>query len=101
MPSCCLHSASEPSPALTVGLLHSANGTWRPQIRPNMRYHLPRRRISLKRSLASTALALGLGLTALPLAAKPPTPTSWAYLQPGRAPVTAALNAAGAPPPHH
>src|SRR5690606_10177589 len=92
MPSCCLHSASEPSPALTVGLLHSANGTWRPQIRPNMRYHLPLRRISMKRSLASTALALVLGLSALPLAAKTTTATSWDYLQPDRDQVIASLN---------
>jgi carboxyl-terminal processing protease len=57
-----------------------------------MRYHLPLRRISMKRSLASTALALVLGLSALPLAAKTTTVTSWDYLQPDREQVIASLN---------
>ncbi|AEB57381.1 carboxy terminal-processing peptidase [Ectopseudomonas mendocina] len=57
-----------------------------------MRYHLPLRRISMKRSLASTALALVLGLSALPLAAKTTTATSWDYLQPDREQVIASLN---------
>ncbi|XLX41686.1 carboxy terminal-processing peptidase [Ectopseudomonas mendocina] len=57
-----------------------------------MRYHLPLRRISMKRSLASTALALVLGLSALPLAAKTTTATSWDYLQPDRDQVIASLN---------
>ncbi|XLY89491.1 carboxy terminal-processing peptidase [Ectopseudomonas mendocina] len=57
-----------------------------------MRYHLPLRRISMKRSLASTALALVLGLSALPLAAKTTTATGWDYLQPDRDQVIASLN---------
>ncbi|WP_119693577.1 carboxy terminal-processing peptidase [Pseudomonas oleovorans] len=57
-----------------------------------MRYHLPLRRISMKRSLASTALALVLGLSALPLAAKTTTAASWEYLQPDREQVIASLN---------
>lgn len=46
----------------------------------------------MKRSLASTALALVLGLSALPLAAKTTTATSWDYLQPDREQVIASLN---------
>ncbi|MFV9683855.1 carboxy terminal-processing peptidase [Pseudomonas sp. NY15367] len=46
----------------------------------------------MKRSLASTALALVLGLSALPLAAKTTTATSWDYLQPDRDQVIASLN---------
>lgn len=46
----------------------------------------------MKRSLASTALALVLGLSALPLAAKTTTVTSWDYLQPDREQVIASLN---------
>ncbi|HEY1027555.1 MAG TPA: carboxy terminal-processing peptidase [Pseudomonas sp.] len=46
----------------------------------------------MKRSLASTALALVLGLGALPLAAKTTTATSWDYLQPDREQVIASLN---------
>jgi carboxyl-terminal processing protease len=57
-----------------------------------MRYQLPLRRISMKRSLASTALALVLGFIALPLAAKTTTATSWDYLQPDREQVIASLN---------
>ncbi|ERH53576.1 tail-specific protease [Pseudomonas sp. MDMC224] len=57
-----------------------------------MRYQLPLRRISMKRSLASTALALVLGFSALPLAAKTTTATSWDYLQPDREQVIASLN---------
>ncbi|MDH1441012.1 carboxy terminal-processing peptidase [Pseudomonas sp. GD03721] len=44
----------------------------------------------MKRSLASTALVLGL--SALPLAAKTTTVTSWDYLQPDREQVIASLN---------
>ncbi|ATH83164.1 carboxy terminal-processing peptidase [Ectopseudomonas hydrolytica] len=57
-----------------------------------MRYHLPLRRISMKRSLASTALALVLGFSALPLAAKTTTAPGWDYLQPDREQVIASLN---------
>ncbi|MFN9524941.1 MAG: carboxy terminal-processing peptidase [Pseudomonadaceae bacterium] len=57
-----------------------------------MRYQLPLRRISMKRSLASTALALVLGFSTLPLAAKTTTATSWDYLQPDREQVIASLN---------
>ncbi|PIA74848.1 tail-specific protease [Ectopseudomonas toyotomiensis] len=57
-----------------------------------MRYQLPLRRISMKRSLASTALALVLGFSALPLAAKTTIATSWDYLQPDREQVIASLN---------
>lgn len=46
----------------------------------------------MKRSLASTALALVLGFIALPLAAKTTTATSWDYLQPDREQVIASLN---------
>lgn len=46
----------------------------------------------MKRSLASTALALALGFSALPLAAKTTTATSWDYLQPDREQVIASLN---------
>lgn len=46
----------------------------------------------MKRSLASTALALVLGLSALPLAAKTTTATNWDYLQPDREQVIASLN---------
>ncbi|MBG0844264.1 carboxy terminal-processing peptidase [Pseudomonas sp. MDMC216] len=46
----------------------------------------------MKRSLASTALALVLGFSALPLAAKTTTATSWDYLQPDREQVIASLN---------
>ncbi|MDR8016238.1 carboxy terminal-processing peptidase [Ectopseudomonas guguanensis] len=46
----------------------------------------------MKRSLASTALALVLGLSALPLAAKTTPATSWDYLQPDRDQVIASLN---------
>ena len=46
----------------------------------------------MKRSLASTALALVLGFIALPLAAKTTAATSWDYLQPDREQVIASLN---------
>lgn len=46
----------------------------------------------MKRSLASTALALVIGFSALPLAAKTTTATSWDYLQPDREQVIASLN---------
>ncbi|SDA54977.1 carboxy terminal-processing peptidase [Ectopseudomonas toyotomiensis] len=46
----------------------------------------------MKRSLASTALALVLGFSALPLAAKTTIATSWDYLQPDREQVIASLN---------
>ncbi|VXC56392.1 Tail-specific protease [Pseudomonas sp. 8Z] len=45
----------------------------------------------MKRSLASTALALALGFSALPLAAKT-TSADWQYLQPDREQVIASLN---------
>ncbi|MGP0174766.1 carboxy terminal-processing peptidase [Pseudomonas sp. NCHU5208] len=45
----------------------------------------------MKRSLASTALAIALGFSALPLAAKPAS-TDWQYLQPDRDQVVASLN---------
>ena len=46
----------------------------------------------MKRSLASTALALVLGFSALPLAAKTTTAPGWDYLQPDREQVIASLN---------
>lgn len=45
----------------------------------------------MKRSIASTALALALGFSALPLAAKT-TSADWQYLQPDRDQVVASLN---------
>lgn len=55
----------------------------------------------MKRSLASTALALVLGLSALPLAAKTTTATSWDYLQPDREQVIASLNVVELLKRHH
>ncbi|HIQ43274.1 MAG TPA: tail-specific protease [Pseudomonas oleovorans] len=66
-----------------------------------MRYHLPLRRIRMKRSLASTALALVLGFSALPLAAKTTPATSWDYLQPDRDQVIASLNVVELLKRHH
>src|SRR5690606_15182386 len=62
----CLHAASivHLSESDTQGrLLHCADGTWRPERWPNMRYQLSLRRVSMKRSLLiiSTLLALSLG----------------------------------------
>jgi carboxyl-terminal processing protease len=57
-----------------------------------MRYQLPERRISMKRSLVSATLALSFALSALPLAAKVTRDTSWDYLQPDREQVIASLN---------
>ncbi|MGG2397558.1 carboxy terminal-processing peptidase [Pseudomonas sp. SH1-B] len=55
----------------------------------------------MKRSLASTALALFLGFSALPLAAKTTTATSWDYLQPDRDQVIASLNVVELLKRHH
>ena len=55
----------------------------------------------MKRSLASTALALVLGFSALPLAAKTTTATSWDYLQPDREQVIASLNVVELLKRHH
>lgn len=55
----------------------------------------------MKRSLASTALALVLGFSALPLAAKTTTATSWDYLQPDRDQVIASLNVVELLKRHH
>ncbi|MFH6598498.1 carboxy terminal-processing peptidase [Ectopseudomonas khazarica] len=55
----------------------------------------------MKRSLASTALALVLGFSALPLAAKTTPATSWDYLQPDRDQVIASLNVVELLKRHH
>lgn len=55
----------------------------------------------MKRSLASTALALVLGFSALPLAAKTTTATNWDYLQPDRDQVIASLNVVELLKRHH
>ncbi|MBA4289008.1 MAG: tail-specific protease [Pseudomonas sp.] len=57
-----------------------------------MRYQLPTRRISMKRSLVSVTLAFSLALSAFPLAAKTTRDASWDYLQPDRDQVIASLN---------
>jgi carboxyl-terminal processing protease len=57
-----------------------------------MRYQLPTRRISMKRSLLSVTLAFSLALSAFPLAAKATRDASWDYLQPDRDQVIASLN---------
>ena len=54
----------------------------------------------MKRSLASTALALALGFSALPLAAKT-TSADWEYLQPDREQVIASLNVVELLKRHH
>ena len=55
----------------------------------------------MKRSLASTALALVLGFTALPLAAKTTSAVDWNYLQPDREQVIASLNVVELLTRHH
>jgi carboxyl-terminal processing protease len=57
-----------------------------------MRYQLPTRRISMKRSLLSITLAFSFALSALPLAAKTTSSDTWEYLQPDREQVIASLN---------
>src|SRR3990167_1262404 len=57
-----------------------------------MRYQMSLRRVSMKRSLLSTLLALSLGLSALPLSAKTTSADPWEYLQPNREQVIASLN---------
>src|SRR5690606_29131482 len=87
-----------------VGLLHfcrlAPNGTRRATRRPNMRYHLPSRRTTMQRFLPATALALLLGLHALPAAAKAAA-ENWAYLQPDREQVIASLNVVELLKRHH
>jgi carboxyl-terminal processing protease len=66
-----------------------------------MRYQLPSRRISMKRSLLCATLAFALGLSALPLAAKTTQADSWEYLQPDREQVIASLNVVELLKRHH
>tara|TARA_R100001244_G_scaffold44203_1_gene40175 strand:+ start:14005 stop:16119 length:2115 start_codon:yes stop_codon:yes gene_type:complete len=66
-----------------------------------MRYQLPLRRISMKRSLLSATLAFALGLSALPLAAKTTNADPWEYLQPDREQVIASLNVVELLKRHH
>lgn len=65
-----------------------------------MRYHLPSRRTNMQRFLPTTALALLLGLNALPAAAKAAA-ENWAYLQPDREQVIASLNVVELLKRHH
>jgi carboxyl-terminal processing protease len=55
----------------------------------------------MKRSLFSATLALAIGLSALPLAAKTSTTDSWEYLQPSREQVIASLNVVELLKRHH
>ncbi|MBU1284566.1 MAG: carboxy terminal-processing peptidase [Gammaproteobacteria bacterium] len=66
-----------------------------------MRYQLPTRRISMKRSLLSVTLAFTFALSALPLAAKTTSVDSWEYLQPDREQVIASLNVVELLKRHH
>ena len=66
-----------------------------------MRYQLPTRRISMKRSLLSVTLALSFALSALPLAAKTTSDDFWEYLQPDREQVIASLNVVELLKRHH
>ena len=66
-----------------------------------MRYQLPTRRISMKRSLLSVTLAFSFALSALPLAAKTTSDASWEYLQPDREQVIASLNVVELLKRHH
>ncbi|NMZ70212.1 carboxy terminal-processing peptidase [Pseudomonas peli] len=66
-----------------------------------MRYQLPTRRISMKRSLLSVTLAFSFALSALPLAAKTTSDDSWEYLQPDREQVIASLNVVELLKRHH
>ncbi|WP_298188773.1 carboxy terminal-processing peptidase [uncultured Pseudomonas sp.] len=65
-----------------------------------MRYKLPTRRTSMKRSLLSATLAFSFALSALPLAAKTSN-DSWEYLQPDREQVIASLNVVELLKRHH
>jgi carboxyl-terminal processing protease len=66
-----------------------------------MRYQLPTRRISMKRSLLSITLAFSVALSALPLAAKTTSADPWEYLQPDREQVIASLNVVELLKRHH
>ncbi|CAN7166323.1 carboxy terminal-processing peptidase [Pseudomonas sp. LjRoot71] len=66
-----------------------------------MRYQLPTRRISMKRSLLSVTLAFSFALSAFPLAAKTTSDDSWEYLQPDREQVIASLNVVELLKRHH
>ena len=66
-----------------------------------MRYQLPTRRISMKRSLLSVTLAFSFALSALPLAAKTTSDDFWEYLQPDREQVIASLNVVELLKRHH
>nr|WP_082629186.1 carboxy terminal-processing peptidase [Pseudomonas sp. TTU2014-080ASC] len=66
-----------------------------------MRYQLPIRRISMKRTILSATLALSLALNILPAAAKVSGPTTWDYLQPDRDQVIASLNVVELLKRHH
>lgn len=66
-----------------------------------MRYQLPKRRISMKRSLLSVTLAFSVALSALPLAAKTTSADPWEYLQPDREQVIASLNVVELLKRHH
>ena len=65
-----------------------------------MRYHQPSRRTYMQRFLPVTALALLLGLHALPAAAKAAA-ENWTYLQPDREQVIASLNVVELLKRHH
>jgi len=67
-----------------------------------MRYHLPRRRISMKRSLICSALAFVFSISALPLHASTTSASdSWDSLQPDREQVIASLNVVELLKRHH
>nr|WP_246533289.1 carboxy terminal-processing peptidase [Pseudomonas lalucatii] len=66
-----------------------------------MRYQLPPRRISMKRSLLCATLAFAFALGTLPLAAKTAPDTAWDYLQPDREQVIASLNVVELLKRHH
>ncbi|MBD7977634.1 carboxy terminal-processing peptidase [Pseudomonadaceae bacterium Sa2CUA2] len=66
-----------------------------------MRYHLTLRRLNIKRLLCGTALALALGGSVLPVAAKPTNAGDWSALQPDRDQVIASLNVVELLKRHH
>ncbi|WXL27791.1 carboxy terminal-processing peptidase [Ectopseudomonas mendocina] len=66
-----------------------------------MRYQLPTRRISMKRTILSATLALSLAFNVLPAAAKVPASSTWDYLQPDRDQVIASLNVVELLKRHH
>jgi carboxyl-terminal processing protease len=66
-----------------------------------MRYQLPPRRISMKHFFPSTALAIFIGLSVLPLSAPTFAANSWDNLQPDREEVIASLNVVELLKRHH